>query len=123
MGPDRVGLEHHGEATLLGRYVQCSRRVENRDAVDHDAAGAWRLETGDGAQRRGLAAAGGPEQGDMLALGYGEIDAVHRGDRPITHREPLGGEKLVAHASTSRCRARMKISVGHTNGAESGYAC
>jgi hypothetical protein len=36
------------------------------------------FEAGDAAQRRGLAAAGGPEQDHDLSLAHIEADAVHR---------------------------------------------
>ena len=43
-------------------------------AADGDGAFGGRHEAGDHAERRGLAAAGGAEQGDELALGQREGD-------------------------------------------------
>ena len=47
-------------------------------AVDGDAAAARRIEPHGDAQRRGLAAAGRPDQRDDLAVAHGEADAVER---------------------------------------------
>src|SRR2546428_10020446 len=38
-------------------------------AVDHDIARAWRVEPGDQAEQRGLAAARRPDDGDKLSVG------------------------------------------------------
>jgi hypothetical protein len=46
--------------------------------VLHDAAGALRLEAGDDAQQRGLAAARRAEQADELALGNRQADVAQR---------------------------------------------
>ena len=61
VGKQRVRLEHDAVVAL--------RRRQRRDvaAVLHDAAGGLRLEAGDDAQQRGLAAARGPEEADELA--------------------------------------------------------
>ncbi len=45
-------------------------------AFDEDGAGGRALEAGDHAQDRGLAAAGGAEQGDELALVEAQVDAL-----------------------------------------------
>ena len=58
----RVALEHHAEAAVA--------RLEVVDdaPVDADLAGGRILEPGDHAQRRGLAAAGRPDEHDELAV-------------------------------------------------------
>ena len=59
---EREELEHEGDVAVAG--VQVLHRL----AVDQDVAGVDLLEPGDGAQRRGLAAAGGAEQHHELAV-------------------------------------------------------
>jgi hypothetical protein len=59
---DRVVLEHHGEA------APARRKAAHVVAADHDAAGILPLEACDDAQKRGLAAARRPQQGDELAV-------------------------------------------------------
>ena len=44
----------------------------------HLAAGVGRLQAGDDAQRRGLAAAGGPEEHDRLAGVDGQVERLQR---------------------------------------------
>ena len=52
------------------------RHVVDDAAVDRELAGGDRLEAGDHAQRRRLAAARGPEQDHELAVRDGEADVV-----------------------------------------------
>ena len=68
----RVGLEHQDDGPLVGR------RAGNVAPVEHDAAFAGRLETGQHAQQRGLAASRRTEQGEELVLADVEADAVDR---------------------------------------------
>ena len=68
----RVRLEHHPHVALVGWHA---RHVL---AVDEDAPGVGPVEAGDEAERRRLAAPGGPEQGEELALREREIDPVER---------------------------------------------
>ncbi len=75
VGEQRVGLEYHADLALVGA------QVGNVAAVDADAAGRRRLEAGDHAQRRGLAAAARPEEGYELAPRNREIEVLHRGLR------------------------------------------
>ncbi len=67
---ERIGLEHHGDAAL--------GRVEVRHilAADEHLAGRRLLEPGYGAQQRGLAAAGGPDEDHELTVLDVEIDIV-----------------------------------------------
>ena len=74
--PDGVGLEHHAEVALVRRHRHGLGGIEHHAAADLDAAGVGRLQAGDAAQRRGLAAAGGPEQADELAVGGDEAHVV-----------------------------------------------
>ena len=65
---ERVGLEHHGDPAL-GR-----RHMGHVDAADMDGALGHRLEAGDHAEQRGLAAAGRTEEGAELTALDGEVD-------------------------------------------------
>ena len=85
--PDRVGLEHHREAALLGRDVHALRRRIDGGAADADLARARLLQPRDGAQRRGLAAAGRTEQRQLLAGLHGKADAAHRRHRAVVDLE------------------------------------
>ena len=71
-GEQGVALEHHAEAAVA--------RLEVVDhlSVDADLAGGRILEAGDHAQRRGLAAAGWPDEHDEFAVLDGEIQILHR---------------------------------------------
>ena len=79
MRPDRVGLEHHADIAVVRFDRQLRRAVEHRLSVDLDPAFLRRFQAGDAAQRGGLAAAGGAEQGDQLAVGDLEADMVDDG--------------------------------------------
>ncbi len=57
---ERVVLEHHADAALLGRHA--NRGAGDDAAAEGDRAALHRLEAGEAAQHRGLAAAGGAEQ-------------------------------------------------------------
>src|SRR5258708_27272276 len=75
MRPDGIGLEHHSNIAVIERYVFPGRGIEHFDSADLDAAGIRRLQPGNGAQRRGLAAARWTEQREQLAFGDVEVDA------------------------------------------------
>ena len=70
MRVERVVLEHHGDVAVAGL------ELVDHPAADRDLAGGDRLEAGDHAQQRGLAAAGGADEDDELAVGDVEVDAV-----------------------------------------------
>ena len=81
--PQGVGLEDHGDVALLRR--------ERGDVLAEQADGPARgfLEAGDGAQQRGLAAAGGTEDGHELARRDGKVDAVQHRHRAVAHMQIL----------------------------------
>src|SRR6266536_5301956 len=87
VGPDSIGLEHHGEPAALRRDLGPRSGVVHDGAVDPDLARGWLLEAGDGPERRRLAAAGRPEQGQMLARADRERDAAHGRHRAVTDHE------------------------------------
>ncbi len=65
-----VALEHHGDVTVLGRAVV------DHPAVDPQGAFGDVLQSGDHVEGGGLAAAGGADQDDELAVGDGEVEVV-----------------------------------------------
>ena len=73
-GKQRVGLEHDAE------IARRRRQVRHVAPADLDHAFVLRVEAGDRAQQRGLAAAGGPEEADELALLDVERDVLQRGE-------------------------------------------
>src|SRR5207302_7160763 len=76
----RVVLEDRVDVALVGRQ---RRHVL---VLEQQLAAVGLLEAGDDAQRRGLAAAGGPEEGQELRAADREIDALQNG----SSREGLG---------------------------------
>ena len=72
VGEERVRLEHHSHVALVGWHA---RHVL---AVHEDASSVGPVEAGDEAERRRLAAPGGPQQREELALREREIDPVQR---------------------------------------------
>ena len=67
---ERVVLEHHRDVAVLGRHV-----VDDAPA-DLDLAAGDRLEPGDHAQQRRLAAARRTDQHAELAVGDLDVDAA-----------------------------------------------
>ena len=67
------------------------RHAEHGRAPDADVAGVRRLEAGDHAHQRGLAAAGRPEDREKLPRGDGEADAIDGGvgAEPLRHVDEL----------------------------------
>src|SRR5262245_52381863 len=74
VGEERVTLEDGVDRALVGR------RLGHIDAVEQDLTVGGLLEPGEHAQRGGLAAARGAEQGEELARLDLEVDAVDRSD-------------------------------------------
>ncbi len=73
---ERVGLEHHGDAAVLGLLPG------DVALADPDLAGVDVEQAGDGVEQRGLAAAGGPEQDQELAALDLERQPVEHAQRP-----------------------------------------
>ncbi len=71
----RVVLEHHADAALFRGEGEA--RPGNDLAGQFDAAGMHRLETGDGAQGGGLAAARRPEQATDVAGVEVQVEVLH----------------------------------------------
>jgi hypothetical protein len=67
---ERVGLEHHGDVAVLGRYGV------DHPVADLDSAAVWLLQPGDHVQQRGLAAARRAQQHGELAVLDREVDAL-----------------------------------------------
>jgi hypothetical protein len=61
---ERVGLEDETDAPLVGRAEDACRSVEPNLVVERDPPGGGPNEAGDRAQRRRLAGARRPDQGD-----------------------------------------------------------
>jgi hypothetical protein len=73
MRKERIALENHVHRTAF------RRRAGAIASIDADGARGQRLEAGDQAHQRGLAAAGRPEQRQDLTLADREIDVSQRG--------------------------------------------
>jgi hypothetical protein len=86
----RVGLKHDAEVAR-GR-----RQMRHVAAGDLDQAGILRVEAGDRAQQRGLAAAGRSKEANELALRHVERDIVQRDELAEFLRE-------IADAQQWRC--------------------
>lgn len=74
---DRVVLEHHGDVPLLGL------EVVHHAPVDSDLAAADLFEASNHPKRRGLAAAGGSDQNDELAILNRKVNSMDHGGAPI----------------------------------------
>src|SRR5262249_2304231 len=78
--PDRVRLEDHPETALVGREARAGLGGEEHASPERDRSLIGRLEPCNGAERRRLAAAGGPEKREEFALldvqGH-VVDGVH----------------------------------------------
>jgi hypothetical protein len=68
----RVVLEDHRDVAVLRGHIG------DVAVADEDAALVDLFEAREHAQRGGLAAAGGPDQDEELAVGDLEVDLVHR---------------------------------------------
>ncbi len=74
MGIEGVILEHHGDATVAGRFV-----VDGA-AIQPDFAAIDRFQSGDQAQQGGLAAAGRPEDNEEFAALDGQRKVLENAD-------------------------------------------
>ena len=88
---------------LSGLRLSFVDGVEDVAVAEGDPALVGRLEPGEAAQRRRLAAAARAEQDEELALLDLEVEVVHRGRRRLAG-EPLGEplDAQVGHSGTSR---------------------
>ncbi len=100
---ERVALEHHVHRPLVGR------QLGQVAAVERDRSGGRRLEAGEHAQQRRLAAAGGAEQGEHLALGDVDRDVVD-GTVAVEVLDDVrdAKESVVGHALGRRKRAILQ---------------
>ena len=73
----RIGLEHHGDAALVGRHVVDALAVKDEVALV-DA-----FEAGDHPQQRGLAAAGRADEDREFAVFDGDVDALDDLERTV----------------------------------------
>src|SRR5262249_59699836 len=105
--PQRVGLEYQSEPARLRRQVDLLVGVEERLLADADRTAMRRLQAGDRAQQRGLAAAGGPEQGDHLARTHRDRDALEDLVVAVAQREIVDGE--ISHADALRDERRWRV--------------
>ena len=102
---EREQLEHEGDVALA------RRQILHRLPVDGDVAGVDRLEPGDGAQRRGLAATGGAEQHHELAVGDLEVqlaDDVVRAEILLDVAEPDRRHHSSSGSGEGTCEKTMK---------------
>ena len=95
---ERVVLEHHGDAAV-GRLVAGDVAV-----VDDDAARGDRLQPGDDAQQRRLAAAGRADHDDELALLDREAHALDGAEGAVVLGDVVDDE--ARHRVAPTCRAR-----------------
>jgi hypothetical protein len=105
VGVQRVALEHH-------RHLPRPRREAVHDVpADQDLALRRLLEPGDGAQQRGLAAARGTEQHQVLPLGGLDVHPVHGDDVAVVALlEPpqLDGERRGGTVAAFLRRPRLR---------------
>jgi hypothetical protein len=112
VGEQRVLLEDHVDVAPVGRDP------DHVAAVEQDLAAGRLLEAGDHPQGGGLAAARGPEQGEELALGDAQVDAVDGLDlvaaagELLVHADQLDRGQLVP-VEVDRAGARLDPRVCH----------
>src|SRR5271166_2749922 len=70
--PQRVGLKHEAEPARLGGLIELRSGVEQNVVADADGAAVRRLQAGDRAQQRGLAASGGAQESSHLSRRDGD---------------------------------------------------
>ena len=96
--PHRIGLEHHADVALARRHAACLAPGDDTTRPPMlMRAGGRMLEAGDAAQRRGLAAAGRPEQ---------HHDLAGRHVRSSRRRRPAGRPRTACADPRRRSAAR-----------------
>ena len=104
-----VGLEHHGDAAVLGLLPG------DVPLADPDLAGLDLEQAGDGVEQRGLAAAGGAQQDQELAPLDLERQAVEDAHGLEGHRDVAdgdgahGGQPFTAPAAMPRTNQRPEM--------------
>ena len=78
IGPQGIVLEQEAHLALVGGHVDAQTAVKNHLVADGDAPAGGCFQTRDHAQGRGLAAAGGTQQGDKRVVADGQIQILHR---------------------------------------------
>ena len=103
MGKERIVLEDHRGRTPLGRHVV------DLLAANEDVAGGDGLESGDHAQRRGLAAAGRTQEGDELALGHAQVEVYDGGSSAVIDLPDIDEFEIVGHADFRSVVVRLPL--------------
>ena len=88
-----VGLEDQPDLAPVGRHAG------DLAPVECDAPASHRHQPGDGAHRRGLAAAGWPQQGHKLASGDGQAQPVDGDGFTVSEGQPLQHEIGIRHSA------------------------
>ena len=102
--PQRIGLKHQAEPARFRGQLGAGRGVIEDVVADADGAAVRRLQAGDRAQQRGLAAARGPQQCDHLSRGHRDGDALEDFAVPIPQRDV--GDRKLSHAGAPRAGRR-----------------
>ncbi len=102
---ERVALEHGVDVAAV------RRRLRDVLAVEQDAPAGRPLEARDHAQRRRLAAAGGPDHGEELARRHVHVDAVDRDDVGAERLDELLEPDFALHRLVLRSGGRLLVSV------------
>ena len=116
--PERIGdIRAHVHVRVEREQLEHERNVALRCALERhvlaaqqDAAGRRQFEPGDHAQRGGLAAAGGPEQAEEVAVGHGERGVAHGGERPERFVQILDAD--LGHPQFPLSSSQFPISLG-----------
>ena len=108
MREQRVVLEHQPQLPAMRRHA---REVV---AVPHDAAAHGRLEPGDRAEQRALAAAARSEDRHDFVVLDDEVYAVERDGVAVADFEPLDPQHQNSPMSANRKRSMAKIAAAVT---------
>jgi hypothetical protein len=92
----RVVLEHDADVAPE------RRQIDDRPSLQVDLARGRRKKSGDEAERRSLAAAGGSEQRHEFAFAHIEIDAGDRHCRSVALLDPHETQRRFSHAGDLR---------------------
>ena len=97
-------LEHHAD---LGAHARQAPVVAHRDAVDLDAAAVIGFQQVHAAHQRRLAGPGRADEGDDLATGHVQVDAVQRGEGAVVFSSAQAQQRggFEAAAASASCGA------------------